>query len=523
MRIEATGLVALAVVVGVAASCSSGNGGSGGPDAGPTCDGGSCVAGGDAGGSSSGGGESGADSSSPHDAGLDGTTPHDAGGMDAGEAGPPANGTGTPCSKNADCPSGICQPIGGDAGEGVMKAVCTTTCKAVSDCVAGWTCAPDPPQPSNVCQCDLTAPACDGLDHACSGTPSPVCTSTDAQHPAFCGDGVCHAPAMVATLSTTATVNAYDVTSTEVYWEQTAGGVTQVWSVPLAGGAPSMVVTLPADVPADGILADSAYVYAGRATPANGPPGGAVFTGGGPSSRNISIAANGTETTMFMSPDGGLPPVPTMLFGDGTSVYSCAYSGASFPLTPSLTRTPSATGTPVVLTASCSLSGYAFDSANAYWTAVTNGSPGTTTIHATSLASGGDVTLGSASPAEGTESPMSSNGKVVVLALQGGSSNPLTVYAVPVTGGTPKSIYEGGNANPIVVSADSSFAYLVLTGNFGTTSSVVKIPLGGGTGVTIGNGLLGSTSANTGYTFTPGTLYWLETSGTTTTVWSLNL
>jgi hypothetical protein len=61
---------------------------------------------------------------------------------------------------------------------------------------------------------------------------------------------------MVATLSTTSTISAFDVNSTEVVWEETVSSATQVWSVPIAGGSPSLLATLPASVPAEGVLAD---------------------------------------------------------------------------------------------------------------------------------------------------------------------------------------------------------------------------------------------------------------------------
>ena len=85
----------------------------------------------------------------------------------------PANGTGAPCTANSGCPSGICQPIsiGGTfppTGEG-YGAVCTTSCGSVSDCVAGWTCAAERGQSSDVCQCDHSAEVCDGKDNDCDG------------------------------------------------------------------------------------------------------------------------------------------------------------------------------------------------------------------------------------------------------------------------------------------------------------------------------------------------------------------
>jgi hypothetical protein len=534
-------LAALAAVVAAAPSCSSGNAGSAGTDAGDglcgvagvaccagqscaaglTCEGAVCVGVADASGSSS-GADAASEGSAPHDAGFDATTPGEAGNGDAGT--PPSNGTGTPCSKNSDCPSGICQPVGADTGSGGSGNVCTTPCASVADCVSGWSCAPEIGQPTDVCQCQVSAPACDGLDHACSGTPSPKCTSTDPTHPAACGDGACHVPVPVATLSTTATVLAFDVTATEVVWEQTVSSATELWRASLTGGAPSLIATLPASVPTRGVLADSSYVYAGYATPANGSLTLFANAGGGPPTQNISVGTAGAQTALYTSLDGGLVPVPTMLFGDGTSVYSCAYSGSSFPLTSVLTRTASAGGTPVVLTPNCSSLGYAFDSANAYWTVSSDTPTGTTTIHATALVGGGDVTVGS-TVGGGGEAVLASNGLDVLIAVAAVDA-PLSVFVVPVTGGTPKDIYDAPNvANPIVLGADSLFAYLVQPTDNGSISpaSVVKIPLGGGPAFTIGTGLLGSSPPYPGYIINPGALYWLETSGTSTTVWSLSL
>lgn len=83
----------------------------------------------------------------------------------------PANGTGAPCRANSDCPSGICQPVGQptEVDAGWTGNVCTTTCTSASDCVAGWTCASELGQSSNVCKCMYSQQMCDDKDDDCDG------------------------------------------------------------------------------------------------------------------------------------------------------------------------------------------------------------------------------------------------------------------------------------------------------------------------------------------------------------------
>jgi len=77
---------------------------------------------------------------------------------------------GTPCTKNSDCPSGICLPVGQPAGQnGWTGNVCSVTCTSTSACVAGWTCAPLAGQGSDVCQCTYAAEVCDDKDNDCDG------------------------------------------------------------------------------------------------------------------------------------------------------------------------------------------------------------------------------------------------------------------------------------------------------------------------------------------------------------------
>ncbi len=71
--------------------------------------------------------------------------------------------TGKPCSRNGDCQSGICLPIGNGTN------VCTTSCSVPSDCVAGWSCGALIGQPSNVCQCKAAAEVCNAKDDDCDG------------------------------------------------------------------------------------------------------------------------------------------------------------------------------------------------------------------------------------------------------------------------------------------------------------------------------------------------------------------
>ena len=71
--------------------------------------------------------------------------------------------TGTTCSRNSDCPSGICLPLSNG------KNVCTTSCSTVTSCVPGWTCGAILGQTSNVCQCTPAAEVCDGKDNDCDG------------------------------------------------------------------------------------------------------------------------------------------------------------------------------------------------------------------------------------------------------------------------------------------------------------------------------------------------------------------
>jgi hypothetical protein len=106
--------------------------------------------------------------------GLGGGVDSDAG-ADAGDAAfstdtarASANDTGKTCIANSDCASGVCVQVGTDDA-GVIHSACTTPCAKTSDCVAGWSCAPEPGMSASVCQCHAAADECDGKDNDCNG------------------------------------------------------------------------------------------------------------------------------------------------------------------------------------------------------------------------------------------------------------------------------------------------------------------------------------------------------------------
>lgn len=101
-----------------------------------------------------------------------------------------SGGSGQPCSRNSDCPTGICLDVGGG------KSVCTTTCQSGTDCVPGWSCGPIAGQSSNICQCTATSETCDGRDNDCNGLVDDqpqvdqLCTAQDGAG-AVCSGGAC--------------------------------------------------------------------------------------------------------------------------------------------------------------------------------------------------------------------------------------------------------------------------------------------------------------------------------------------
>ena len=181
LRRSGSGSVVGLLVLGLLAACSSSSSGTdaGIGSGGAGADGGGAQVvgtGGGHAGAGGGGGQAGANGGSGQVSALDaapistgGQTGNRDGGfplsVDAPRDAPQlqTGATGTPCSKNSDCPSGICLPLGNGTN------VCTTSCATASTCVSGWTCGAMLGQTSNVCQCTPTAEVCDGKDNDCDG------------------------------------------------------------------------------------------------------------------------------------------------------------------------------------------------------------------------------------------------------------------------------------------------------------------------------------------------------------------
>lgn len=78
----------------------------------------------------------------------------------------PADGTGTSCTVDADCPAGHCELDGASDGPGV----CSRSCSAEGDCIPGWTCAAELGSiNAYTCHCLATTETCNGLDDDCDG------------------------------------------------------------------------------------------------------------------------------------------------------------------------------------------------------------------------------------------------------------------------------------------------------------------------------------------------------------------
>ncbi|HUB07052.1 MAG TPA: hypothetical protein VMB50_08625, partial [Myxococcales bacterium] len=112
---------------------------------------------------------------------------------------PQATAAGQPCTKNSDCPSGICLPVGQPPGQsGWTGNVCTASCGAASDCVPGWSCGPLLGQSGDVCQCQYSPEVCNGKDDDCNGIVDDepaVDQACESQNPTYvCRQGSCACP-----------------------------------------------------------------------------------------------------------------------------------------------------------------------------------------------------------------------------------------------------------------------------------------------------------------------------------------
>lgn len=70
---------------------------------------------------------------------------------------------GTPCTRNADCDSELCLPLGDGS------AVCTEPCSTTAECTPGWQCDSLAGVATDVCICEVQPETCSGLDDDCNG------------------------------------------------------------------------------------------------------------------------------------------------------------------------------------------------------------------------------------------------------------------------------------------------------------------------------------------------------------------
>src|SRR5579863_8679580 len=75
--------------------------------------------------------------------------------QDSGCQALPTDGTGTSCTVNSDCPTGLCELDSASDGPGV----CSRSCSPANLCIPGWACRAELGSLTNyVCQCDGPMP-----------------------------------------------------------------------------------------------------------------------------------------------------------------------------------------------------------------------------------------------------------------------------------------------------------------------------------------------------------------------------
>ena len=309
-------------------------------------------------------------------------------------------------------------------------------------------------------------------------------------------------------------MSGFDANAQTAFWEDTSNG-NQIWEVPLAGGAATLFSALPSSIAGDGIVADTSYVYAGSGDPVNGRGVTAARANvcPCPAEENLSLTTNGAaQTILVSSSDGGLSGTPNMLFGDGSSVYACDYARGV------LTRQSATGGAVQMLTATCGYN-YGFDQANVYWRGPAPAS--TTPIHSTSLASGGDVTIATV---QGEAYLLSSNGSdLVIIASAAPANAPDSLSVVPVSGGTPASVYTfPTDRTALIATTDASFAYVLEATNEVSDASLVRIPLAGGPPAVLGTQMFAD-AEGAYFAMTADSFVWVDTDSVPYTVWKINL
>jgi hypothetical protein len=384
----------------------------------------------------------------------------------------------------ATCEACAEMEAGPDAGG--FAETCTSTCTTAAECPAGWTCgAPaitDVAAQADVCWCSPTPVACDGLDHDCNGHPNdePGLDAACQQKASglVCDNGTCVCAA----------------------GHQQCGGCVDTSLDPNNCGAcgtvcPSSPVT-------------SAVCQQSRCREFLPSSLGGVLTMLAADENNLFLAS--TEAGVVQEPLNGGAPVtlasprglPVSLTADATEVYWATFAiGGIYSV-------PIAGGPVVELAADQTPSfGLAADDTNVYWTAGFNdGAAPVGQVLMVPKNSPGQVSVLAANQAD----PWGIAGDGTSVYWTNTAAG--TVMEVPVTGGVAITL-AANQAAPAALTVDSGDLYWVAAGSSSSggvpvagTGSVVKLPLSGGSPVTLATG---QTAPRWGLALAGHDVYWL--------------
>jgi hypothetical protein len=349
---------------------------------------------------------------------------------------------GSPCTKNGDCPSGLCVSIGD-------SNVCTIECGTGSECVPGWTCEiVGGGSPTKVCKCKPYHEVCDNLDNDCDGVVD--------NKP----DGACIyvvAPERANGIALDAD-NLYYTTFNSV----SSTGDKGVRKVALAGGDPTTLAVTPQpsyDNPAS-IAVDAQSVYWTSDT-------GAGYI--------MKVAlAGGTPTTLASNENS-----PQSIALDAQNLYwtnSYQFDGCCSAGTVKSVPLGGGTITEIMpQTTYTSPAGIAVDATSIYFAERNMGE-----ISKLPLSGGTPVSLGSSS---GVGPPIAIDSSSVYFSAAGSVKKlPLD----PVDGGSP-TVLAAGDTTSIAI--DGTYVYFTaFPGTAPTAGTVMRVPVGGGTPETLATG-----------------------------------